>query len=455
MKKAPRILAWIATTVAAAAWAGCSLTDPDVGLDADAVDAGDSFVDAFADAPPPGTSLWRIRAAGPGILRGYANAFVEADDGGVVLAGWVALDASDSGTTWLARLGADGSLVWDETLAAGGVGWATAIAPHPEGGFLVAGGEVDAAFLRLDPAGRALWRRSILGAGQDARALASLDDGFLAAGSATDPHAAAAGPWIARLDVEARPRWQKRVAATGGIWQHGVVAARDGGILAAAALGDDGDQGLWIARLDSDGSPAWQRRVDVGAGSRDNQPTVHEAANGDVVVTTTAGGVLVLRFDASGTLLRSLVIGPDGGQRGGYAIDGPDGGLIVAAMENVFTPEGYNLWLLGLSADGTLLWQKSVPDEAPEDATGLLPSHDGGFLALSGGCCCSVVAKLRLDGSFDAPCAAFAETRASAVHVPLEAHDPGFAVEDLPPQVAEDGLPVVQPASSTVELTCP
>jgi outer membrane protein assembly factor BamB len=343
------------------------------------------------------------------------------------------------------RLDSAGNVLWDERLAEAADGYAAAIVRHPLGGFLVAGAQGGATFIRIDDDGRPVWQRSYPGAART-MALVPLADGFVAAGQAS-------GGWLARIDADARPIWEKRVAAAGMFSRGSVAVTRDGGILAVAGLGSSsGWTDAWLGKFDASGSLLWQRRL-PGLSGMAQGPAVHEAANGDIVLTTTDDGVLALRLDSAGGMRWSVRVGAGGDRRGGYAIDGPDGGLVVAAMESGYATEPENLWLFGLTASGAMLWQKSIPNSSLEEATALIRTRDGAAMALSGGCCCSSVAKLRLDGSFDGTCEALVDTPATAVPAGFTSEEAAVVVEDTTHGIM-DVVPTPEPAASTVENVC-
>jgi hypothetical protein len=453
-----RCVAWIAWAASAAGGAGCyestletDATGDDDGV-TDATDHSDAAEEAEATSPPE-TWVWRIHPRGPLVARGYGTAMTETDDGGVLLVGWAM--TSEAGSTWMFRLDAEGDVVWDRLFIGMGAGWATAVARHPLGGYLIAGSATGATFIRIDESGTPLWLRKFAGT-SSARALVPVGDGFIAAGLAPGASSDYRYPWLVRLDADGRPVWQKKVVAPGWLERRSVAMTRDGNFVVVAVLGEGFSRtALWLAKMTFDGAVLWQRRLPGISVPEIGAVSIRETADGDLVVTTTDDDpvMLVLRVDSAGQPRRGVRVGAGTGVRGGHAIGGADGTLIVAASEDSFTTEQWNLWLFGLSASGAITWQKSIPYDCLESAMDLIPSHDGGALALSGGDRCSTIVRLPLDVPPDATCEAMVDTGAVVEEFAFTSEEAALFVEDTAYEVM-DGTTATEPAASMVEYLC-
>jgi hypothetical protein len=429
--------------------------DADAGAGTDLANAGAED----ASLPPPETWIRHILPAGADILRGYGTDLIEAADGGFVVAGWAMVDwPSGDGRTWLARLDAAGGILWDELVGGDSVEWAAAVAPHPGGGFVAAGaswtvGSGGPAFLRFDDEGNPLWQRTWLDgdAGGAVRALVPFEDGFVASGwagrSSTSGYA-----WFGRLDAEGRPLWRKRLSAAGSADRDTVQATSDGNMIVAAGLGPDGAGGTWVAKLDADSAILWQRRAATSATSLSEGPTVHETVGGDIVVTTMSRGLVVLRFAPDGAFHWGIRVGECDRRIGGRATDGPDGGLVIAGMDE--SSGDRDLWLFGLSAAGALLWQHTIRADGLDYAVAAIRTSDGAVAALSGGCCGSTLAKVRADGTLDDSCGAWTGSSTTFTDAGVAVAEADSTLEDLPVTVV-DGTPTVDRSASTVTTICP
>jgi hypothetical protein len=442
----PAVAVWLALGMATGS-ACYAVVETDLEPDGAVDELADGATDRADETtlPPAETWLWYVL---PTAGRGYANAVAETDDAGVLLAGFV--EASTGGqTAWVTRFAHDGSVVWDESL----VGWVSAMVPHPAGGFVIAGTGTGAMLLHLDASGVPVWSRSAAGV-ERADALAPVADGFWVAGSAgatsTPPRS-----WIARVDLDGNALWAKDLLGISLAFRGQMVASRDGSAIVAAHRGGWLESGeVWVARFAPDGPIVWQAWT--GSPASFNQgPGIVELSDGDVVVTYGSGSdILVLRLDASGVeRWRVLVGGPDE-ERGAMAIEAPGGGIVVASTETSFHGEGSpNLWLFALDASGSLLWQRSVESDGLHAEHGLIPTRDGAFIAVSGGCCGSWVAKLRFDGSFDGECATLPITDGAA-RVVTRGLTPGDVVVTPATVVFEDRLVAVSPSTTSIEKVC-
>jgi|GEM_PF-2455089 len=243
-------------------------------------DAPDRKFPWAARVDEAGSSQWFRTYERPGV-ESYRDVFrdgVPTRDGGYLLAG-VTLGASFDdirrGDGWLAKIDAEGGLVWERTYA-------------PDG------------------AGRTTWS-------DDERydaftTVRAVEDGYLLAGAATTDGPSDSNPadgWIVAVDPNGERRWSSTYEYAGGEDSDAVdlavadVRPAGDGFLAVGTAGSyeyvrplrenqlfgDG----WIARLDAEGSVQWEQSVpdtairttadagDAGrivAGARENQPWV-------------------------------------------------------------------------------------------------------------------------------------------------------------------------------------
>jgi hypothetical protein len=430
----------------------------------------DAVGDAPADGPAePAPATWVRHVVSADGCRRYGNAFVETDDGGIIFAGYLDHEGSGGGCrAWTMRLAADGTVVWEQVFGVGGE-WAAGMAPHPDGGVLVAGRAAEGSgshvwLLHLAPDGRALWQRTLEGdadAGAYAVAAAA-DGGFLLAGHAGYPGEAGLGIWVARTDADGRPTWQERFPGTATYWtQRNCVAEAPGGDVILAGRTDVGAESrIWLARLDPAGSPRWQRIVVPDGGLAGGPyPSVAATSDGDAVVVAPWGGergIQVLRFDATGNLRwqEAIAFATDGVRaRGGVAAATRGGGVVVAGTQDMAAGAPYDLWVFGLDSSGTLLWQKTVVARTLEEAHAIAATRDGAVVTMAGGCADTWIAKLGLDGSSPPGCAVLRDTSA-VVRLSAATVDQSSIVPVPTGYELRDESAVAAPSASVVESTC-
>jgi fibronectin type III domain protein len=312
-------------------------------------------------APPPPTDAWAKSYAIAGGGQVFAAAALAG--GGFIVAGSVDVDpgAVTNEDAWVARLGADGSVVWQRRYGGASQDQARAIRPTADGGFIVAGGT-----------------RS-----------------FSASGDA----------WVLKLASDGAVVWQKRYGAPGPTeWAYDVVqtdddadGVRDDGYAVAAVVTPSSDR-AWVLKLDPDGAVTWERLPDTTAAIGEANALRQLAGGGYAVAgerTVVGSGrsdtaVFLLAANGATTAVRTYAA-PDRSRA--YALeqtddDGDgvaDDGLVVAGSADL-DPTGVireDACVLKLAADGAITWQKSVGDGSgvnPQTAYDVKQRPDGGFV---------------------------------------------------------------------------
>lgn len=161
--------------------------------------------------------------------------------------------------------------------------------------------------------------------------------------------------WVVRLDAEAELVWHKVIGGEKMEWMADIRQTQDGGFVLAGwteSFGQNGDG--WIVRLDGEGGIAWQKTL--GSSSSEGLDSIHETAEGNLVVGGAAGGNLYLAFlDSGGSMLRQK----------GYEAQRPcsvcrldfceNSEIILACRAG---QDGFEL--ARLDSDGETLWYKSI-----------------------------------------------------------------------------------------------
>lgn len=161
--------------------------------------------------------------------------------------------------------------------------------------------------------------------------------------------------WVIRLDVEAELVWHKVIGGEKMEWMADIRQTQDGGfVLAGWTESFDRRGDGWIVRLDVGGGIAWQKTLESGSSER--LDSVHETAEGNLVVGGAAGGNLYLAFlGGGGSMLWQK----------GYEAQRPcticrldvceNSEIILACRAG---QDGFEL--ARLDRDGEILWYKSI-----------------------------------------------------------------------------------------------
>jgi hypothetical protein len=173
-------------------------------------------------------------------FEGYAQAVVQSDDDGFVVAGYS-----------VTRLNASGDIIWQTGL---GGGLASAVGQIPGGGFAVAGyisvqngdwSHQDFMVAKLDAGGRLLWKKNYGGTGNhrsrdQAYAIRTLHHGGLVvAGKSESNNGDVSGNhgqddyWVIRLDKDGYLLWQKSFGGSDSDVAYSLANTSDGGFAVA------------------------------------------------------------------------------------------------------------------------------------------------------------------------------------------------------------------------------
>jgi hypothetical protein len=222
--------------------------------------------------------------------------------------------------------------------------------------------------------------------------------------------------WIVKLGADGSIEWQKTYSHD---WDFGesIKVTSDGGY-AAVGYGWDigaGRYDYWVLKLAVDGSIQWQRTY---GGPRDDQATclVHTADGGYVLAGETqswgAGewDIWIVKLDRLGSIEWQKTYG---GRWKDTTSAEPirqttDGGYVVTGRTDSFGAGEGDVWVIKLSGDGEVEWEKTYGGGRNEHARSIRQTSDGGYVVAgytrSFGAGEWDVWVLKLDGDGDVQC---------------------------------------------------
>jgi hypothetical protein len=230
-----------------------------------------------------------------------ASAIAPTPDGGYVVAGETWSFGAGWNDVWVLKLDGLGNVQWQKTY--GGPDWdaAYAIAPTGDGGYVVAGwtdsfgtGGRDVWVLKLDGRGNVQWQKTYGGTDADgARAIAPTSDGgYVVAGWTGSFGAGNRDVWVLKLDGRGNVQWQK---AYGRPWgeAEAIAPTEDGGYVVAGWTWFLGDSkwGVWVLKLGADGSIRGCPSGFVRDSTASVAPTAVRPRNSSAVVRTSFASV--------------------------------------------------------------------------------------------------------------------------------------------------------------------
>ncbi len=341
--------------------------------------------------------------------------------------------AANQSQIWLLKRDSLGVAQWDAALGGDKDEYLGAVEEEPNGNILVAGtahlvGAVsrqnrDADFVsyRLDATGTNFDRRVLGGPGDDwlGDAHGTPDGGLVLGGTSrsgagrdkTEASRGGADFWVIKRDDTPATEWDHRYGGTGLDSLVTVLLTADGGYLLAGSstspVGGDltepsrGGADYWLVKVDALGAVQWQHRY--GGPANDWLAAASPSPDGGYLLAGTTfsgvGGELteasrgrrdlwVLKVDALGSLQWQHRYGGSGNEYAATVEADPDGGFVVGASTTsaggsgeVSQPSrgGTDYWLLRLSAQGTVLWDKRLGGSGEDVLAGVAPRPGYGY----------------------------------------------------------------------------
>lgn len=346
-------------------------------------------------SPSSPAHYWAVSFGGP--RREAAWSVAHTSDGGSVVAGWTESFGGKWTDAWILKLRGDGSIQWQKAY---GKDWeqAASVQQTSDGGYIVAAqtysfgaGGMDYWILKLDEKGNIQWQRTY-GGGADDQAVSILetrDGGYIAAGETKSFGAGNWDVWVLKLDKDGAILWQKSYGGEELDMSSAepVHQTSDGGYVLTGRTKSFGAGGsdAWAVKLDKDGAILWQKTY--GGSADEYARSIKETPDGGYIVagyTESFGAgamdIWVLKLDRKGNLQWEKTYGgpePDVT----YSIQKTlDGGYVLAGETESFGAGNGDAWVLKLTGDGTIQWQKTYGGKAWDGAVSIRQTS-GGYVA--------------------------------------------------------------------------
>jgi hypothetical protein len=356
-------------------------------------------------AVPPGPLPWWAKSYG---IEGTNSAasIKQTSDGGYITVR--STDSFGAGSTDIIvlKLNADGSVAWQKSYGGKGAETATSILETSDGGYIVAGsvgtestgplgaGWNDICILKLNRDGTIAWQKAYGGPGDDsAQSIQQTAEGGYIVAATMDKYGANHGEFcMLKLASDGSLSWKKCFGTAYAEYGVAVRQVPDGGYVALGygevRYGDlgAGPRGYWVLRLRSDGIPVWQRIYGYPLGETTPKDIIATSDGGYLVV----GGFVWHLWEPNGNwILKLTADGSIDWQKNYYGgrIEAAhiisDGGYVFTGVVGDSSGADYaSAWRL--SRNGTVLWQKKyLPSDFSYGAgLSIEPTADGGFIMI-------------------------------------------------------------------------
>jgi hypothetical protein len=216
------------------------------------------------------------------------------------------------------------------------------------------------------------------------------DGGYILAGQFWVPGGNQYDFWVLKLKKDGTIDWQKTYG--GGDWDIGFATQEtsDGGYIVTGTTSSfgAGDNDIWVLKLDHEGNIVWQKTY--GGKGSDEAQNIEQTNDGGYIVsgTTSSFGegscdIWVLKLSSDGNVVWDRTYGgkdEEGESFRHIPIEHTsDGGYIVAGSTKSFGAGADDLWVLKLSSDGNIEWQKTYGARREEYPTSVKELPNGTY----------------------------------------------------------------------------
>jgi len=210
------------------------------------------------------------------------------------------------------------------------------------------------------------------------------DGGFVLAGHTRSHGVLNRDAWVLRLDGQGKVIWQKVFGGPLTEKIFGIAAVSDGGVVIVGktySVGDGGSDVL-VVRFGADGEILWQKTY--GGPHNDGARAILALQEGRLLIVGSQGSEIgddawIMALDRDGEMLwnrKHGTVGEDGAVSVARALDG---GFAIAGYSQRPGLSRFDTWIIRLTSDGRMLWQRHFPRGIFSAGTGVTPAPDGGF----------------------------------------------------------------------------
>ncbi|MCH2193409.1 hypothetical protein [Kordia sp.] len=366
-------------------------------------------------------------------------------DGGYAIVGYtksidgdIIDNATEQNNYWVARLDAEGNLLWSKTYGGTADDRGEAIKTTADGGFIITGysrsadedvsvnnGFYDQWIVKLDANGNLVWEKSFGYSGSDQAfdIMQTNDGGYFTTGfldvtasggqgtfgkpsgnneSLVTPKHGVGEYWCHKLDANVTIVWSRFFGGTNNDRSYSTLETNDNNfIIAGSSESDDfdvtnsqGSYDFWVVKLSNSGDLIWQKSyggtgIDIGYDitktNDGNYIVVGDTRSSDGNIANLKGSAdfwIIKISDTDGSLLWERTYGGSDFESARGITPLQDGGFAVvgsAKSNNVDVDANYgqnDFWVIKITDTGNLTWEKNFGGSQLDIAFGIVETND-------------------------------------------------------------------------------
>jgi len=399
---------------------------------------------------------WAIIYGGTGSDSAYS--IQQTNDGGYIVAGETNSFGAGGSDVWILKLTSSGDIEWQKTY--GGIvdDCAWSIQQTGDGGYIVAGEtgsfgarDKDIWILKLSSTGAIEWQRTYGGSEweTDPSIQQTNDGGYIVVGHTESFGVGGADIWILKLSSAGDIEWQRTYGAGEQEYAPSIQQTSDGGYIVAGHTYSVGVEmwGYWILKLSPEGDIGWQKTY--GWSTFDKPNSIQQTSDGGYIVigeTSSFGAgssdIWILKLSSDGDIEWQKTYGGTSYDEALSIQQTNDGGYIVAGSTDSFGAGSSDVWILKLTSSGDIGWQKTYGGSGSDSASSIQQTSDGGYIVTGyiiswgAGSRDFWVLKLSSDGDINPRCSFIRSSKAAVSDTDNSPEDTNTTpmYEDITPQ---------------------
>jgi len=399
---------------------------------------------------------WAIIYGGTGSDSAYS--IQQTNDGGYIVAGETNSFGAGGSDVWILKLTSSGDIEWQKTY--GGIvdDCAWSIQQTGDGGYIVAGEtgsfgarDKDIWILKLSSTGAIEWQRTYGGSEweTDPSIQQTNDGGYIVVGHTESFGVGGADIWILKLSSAGDIEWQRTYGAGEQEYAPSIQQTSDGGYIVAGHTYSVGVEmwGYWILKLSPEGDIGWQKTY--GWSTFDKPNSIQQTSDGGYIVigeTSSFGAgssdIWILKLSSDGDIEWQKTYGGTSYDEALSIQQTNDGGYIVAGSTDSFGAGSSDVWILKLTSSGDIGWQKTYGGSGSDSASSIQQTSDGGYIVTGyiiswgAGSRDFWVLKLSSDGDINPRCSFIRSSNAEVSDTDISSEDTNITpmYKDITPQ---------------------
>ncbi len=307
----------------------------------------------------------------------YIRSIQKTNDGGFIVVGYTNTYGAGNYDIWALKLDSAGAVQWQNAYGASGTEYAYSIQQTNDDGYIIAGsttsygtGGEDALIIKLNSNG-SIQTAAIYG--DEASGIDTIydikqtsDGGYIVAGRTNSYGAGNYDYWVLKLNSAGGSDWQETYGGSASDIAYSIQQTSDGGYIIAGvsySFGvENGD--VWVLKLNNAGIIQWQKAY--GGTAIDRAYSIKQTADGGYIIagdTQSFGAgafdAWVIKINSSGDIQWQRAYGGEYGDSANAIQQTDDGSYILGASTYSYGNGQSDVWVLKLTSNGSILWQKT------------------------------------------------------------------------------------------------